>query len=187
MRKIILIVLTVGVLGGGSAIVAAQVSDDEPAGSSATQPTTTNEDVSGPCDEAEHANDPRCLPGGEDRGDNGGGADDQSGRDHPEDNGVADPNDIDEDISGPCDEAEHANDPECTGVTGGVPSDDDAFDDNGGDVDSSGPGSGGDDDSSGPGGGGDDSSGPGGGDDDSSGSGSGGDDDSSGSGSDDDD
>jgi hypothetical protein len=41
-----------------------------------------------------------------------------------------------EDISGPCDEAEHANDPRCTGVTTGDDRDDDH----------SGPGRGGDDD-----------------------------------------
>ena len=92
------------------------------------------------------------------------------------------------DISGPCDEAEHANDPRCTGVQ--VPGDDDDGDDDtidhhrrghgSGDEaeDNSGPGSGDDDhDSSGPGSGGDDSSGPGSGhDDDNSGSGSGDDD-----------
>jgi hypothetical protein len=61
------------------------------------------------------------------------------------------------DISGPCDEAEHANDPRCTG---GTP------------VGSSGPGPGRDDDRSGPSG--PDNSGPG---SDSSGPGSGGDDD----------
>jgi hypothetical protein len=63
-----------------------------------------------------------------------------------------------EDISGPCDEAEHANDPRCTGA---------ATDDR--DDDNSGPGSGGDDDR-------DDNSGHGsrhGGDDDNSGHGSG--------------
>jgi hypothetical protein len=83
------------------------------------------------------------------------------------------------DISGPCDEAEHANDPRCTGVQpgaapGGAVVDDhrgrgrgrgrggdDGFDDHGG--------------NSGPGGGGDDDSGHG-GDDDSSGHGSGDDD-----------
>jgi hypothetical protein len=65
-----------------------------------TTPNKAGVDISGPCDEAEHANDPRCagvnapaLPEG--------GADD---------------------ISGPCDEAEHANDPRCTGV--GVGNDD---------------------------------------------------------------
>ena len=58
-----------------------------------------------------------------------------------------------EDISGPCDEAEHANDPRCTG--GAVAGDDDdrGDDDRGG---NSGPGSAGDDDHSGSGHGGDD-------------------------------
>jgi hypothetical protein len=106
-------------------------------------------DISGPCDEAEHANDPRCTGAGDDRDDDDGRFDD----DHDDDG----------DISGPCDEAEHANDPRCTG----------AGDDRHGD--NSGPGSGDDsDDNSGPGSG-DDS------DDDNSGSGS----DNSGSGSDD--
>src|SRR4029077_19416864 len=35
-----------------------------------------------------------------------------------------------EDVSGPCDEAEHANDPRCTGVSTGA-QDDDGVDDNG--------------------------------------------------------
>jgi hypothetical protein len=52
-----------------------------------------------------------------------------------------------DDISGPCDEAEHANDPRCTGAAGA-------------DDDNSGPGSGDDDRDE------DDNSGPGGGDDD---------------------
>ena len=121
------------------------------------------------------------------------------------------------DISGPCDEAEHANDPRCAGTTtppatGGDPVDDDAGEDVGDDdgpapapaprVDNSGPGSmnsgpgsvnsgpgnaedRGDDDNSGPGSGDDDDddhSGPGHGGDDS-----GGDDDNSGPGSGDDD
>ena len=85
------------------------------------------------------------------------------------------------DISGPCDEAEHANDPRCTGVgatrvddhggrvdNSGPGNAEDRFDDDGGfdDDDNSGPGHGGDDgddDSSGHGGG---NSGHGGGDDD---------------------
>ena len=54
-------------------------------------------DISGPCDEAEHANDPRCT-----------------GVQVPED----DPSPGGIDISGPCDEAEHANDPRCTGAGG---------------------------------------------------------------------
>src|ERR671919_300406 len=77
------------------------------------------------------------------------------------------------DISGPCDEAEHANDPRCTGVTVPGADDDDNRDDDA-PVDSSGPGPGGqddDEDRSGPSG--DDNSGPS----DNSGPGSGGDDD----------
>ena len=76
------------------------------------------------------------------------------------------------DVSGPCDEAEHANDPRCTGVeddrdddnSGPGRGDDDHGDDDRGDDDNSGPGS----HSSGPGHADDD--------DDSSGHGSGGDD-----------
>jgi hypothetical protein len=78
------------------------------------------------------------------------------------DNSVA--NSLPGDISGPCDEAEHANDPRCTGA---APSDDDSGRHRG-DDDSSGHGGGddsgrhrGDDDSSGHGGGDDDSSGHG--------------------------
>ena len=63
------------------------------------------------------------------------------------------------DISGPCDEAEHANDPRCTGVP--VPGDDDRVDNSGPGSLNSGPGNAG----SGHGGGDDDNSGHGGGDD----------------------
>ena len=71
-----------------------------------------------------------------------------------------------EGVSGPCDEAEHANDPRCTG-TPAAGADDNGADDRGGDDDSSGPGH-----SSGPGedyghdSGADDNSGHGGGHDD---------------------
>jgi hypothetical protein len=64
-----------------------------------------------------------------------------------------------EDVRGPCDEAEHAGDPRCTGVAPATGADDDAVDDRGS---NSGPGSdhsGGHDDSSGR----EDSSGHGGG------------------------
>jgi hypothetical protein len=80
------------------------------------------------------------------------------------DNTVA--NSLPGDISGPCDEAEHANDPRCTGS---APSDDGSGRHSGGDDDS---GRQGGDDDSGHSGGDDDSSGHGGGDDDSSGHGS---------------
>ena len=71
-----------------------------------------------------------------------------------------------EDESGPCDEAEHANDPRCSGAT----TDDDDSSGSGGSDDSSGSSSGSGDDSSG---GDDDSSGRGRGRSGSSGSGSG--------------
>jgi len=189
MKKLLLTALTLVMVVAGATVAFGVVGDDDTSRAGTT--TTMGEDVSGPCDEAEHANDPRC---------NGEQADDDHGdrgRDHAEDND-ADDNDADdngdddagEDVSGPCDEAEHANDPQCTGT---APAPGTSVDNSGpGSVNSgpgsinSGPGNAedvGDDDSSGPGPGGDDdgfddggSSGPGGGDDDSSGHGSGDDD-----------
>jgi hypothetical protein len=140
---------------GGATIVLADSGEPDVALRSTT---STAEDISGPCDEAEHASDPRCAAGV-------GRVDDDRRRDHPEDDAidddvVEDDGGVIEDISGPCDEAEHAADPECAGVaTAAAVGDDDGFDDN------SGPGS----TSSGPGGPGEldddsgDSSGPGGG------------------------
>jgi hypothetical protein len=123
--------------------------------------TSTAGDISGPCDEAEHANDPRCTG--------------QPGPVVPTGTTTVDAS---TDISGPCDEAEHANDPRCTGQVG---DDDNSNRGPGGggggeDNSSSGPGSGDgadDNSNSGPGSGDDDAddddnsnSGPGGGDDD---------------------
>jgi len=71
--------------------------------------TGSREDVSGPCDEAEHANDPRCKAGAGDRR----GRDDRRGDDR---NGRV--RAAGEDVRGPCDELEHANDPRCTGAGG---------------------------------------------------------------------
>jgi len=102
------------------------------------------EDASGPCDEAEHANDPRCT---------GASASTPAPAQAPAATTADDPN---EDVSGPCDEAEHANDPRCTG---GAAAEDDDHGDNSG--------RGGHDD------GAEDRSGHGGGDDDRSGSNSG--------------
>jgi hypothetical protein len=113
------------------------------------------EDVSGPCDEAEHANDPRCAGPQRVEDDNQPAA---RGR-------AAEPG---EDVRGPCDEAEHANDPRCTGQAPVGDRDDrgEVKDDDHGRVDNSGPGSansgpgshhsGGDDDHSGRGHGGSD-------------------------------
>jgi len=164
MRRTLTLILGVALFGILAAVVVASQGADDPVGTTDTvtetvEHTTTVEDnpqreradddgqtgvdISGPCDEAEHANDPRCT---------GQAPATQA------------PAETGEDISGPCDEAEHANDPRCTGAPTGR-------------VDNSGPGSvnsghGGDDDHSGPGHGGDDSGG-----DDHSGHGGGGDDD----------
>jgi hypothetical protein len=200
MRRALTLTLAVALFGILAAVVVAQVGQDPaaPAGTT-TEGTTTGDtttedrttttettddrggdrgrgrddnrvrveddnpgDISGPCDEAEHANDPRCA-----------------GVNVPQQPAPAQPQAPAQgvDISGPCDEAEHANDPRCTGVGGG------RIDDHGGGS-NSGPGSGDfDDDHSGSGHSGgddfdDDSSGPGSGgddfDDDSSGHGGGG-------------
>ena len=53
----------------------------ESTGKTETTSTATGEDVSGPCDEAEHANDPRCTGGATLQDDD----DRQRGRDHAED------------------------------------------------------------------------------------------------------
>ena len=157
MRRALTLILGVALFGILAAVVVASQGADDPAGTTGTvtetvERTTTVED-------------------------------------NP--NRVRDDNDAAEreDVRGPCDEAEHANDPECTDVPT-VPGDDDDRVDNSGPgslnsgpgnaeddgeiEDHSGPGHGGDDDSSGPGSGDDDSSGSGGGD--SSGHGSGDDD-----------
>jgi hypothetical protein len=106
-----------------------------------TNAATTAEDVSGPCDEAEHANDPRC---------GGATASTPAPAPAPAQTTTID-DDANDDVSGPCDEAEHANDPRCTG--GAAVADDDHGDDSGrGDDDR-------DDDRSGHGGDGEDRSG----------------------------
>ena len=171
MRRTLTLILGVALFGILAAVVVASQGADDPASTETVtdtvERTTTVEDnptrrpmttarhsgvdISGPCDEAEHANDPRC----------GGQA--PTNQAPPAQNGV--------DISGPCDEAEHANDPRCTGAaTGDDRGHDDRGDDNSGrGSDNSGPGSshsgGDDDDSSGHGGGGNSGHG-GGGDDD---------------------
>ena len=119
MKKILLTGLTLALVIGGTTAVFAAVSDD-PAPSHTTRTTSTApEDVSGPCDEAEHANDPRCASGGGRHHETAG---DHHGRGR--DDGAEDVRDaeIGEDVPGPCDEAEHANDPRCAP---GVPAGDD--------------------------------------------------------------
>jgi hypothetical protein len=162
MRKAITLTLSVALLGIFAAVVVAAVGSSTDDGAS-TVPTVTTEtertttaqdrprqagvDISGPCDEAEHANDPRCTGAGwAGRLDNSGPGSVNSGRDFDD----------------------HGRDDDFDGDGR-----DDDFDDHGGDEefddDSSGSGHGGgddfDDDSSGSGHGGDDNSGRGGDDD----------------------
>jgi hypothetical protein len=89
--------------------------------------------------------------------------------DHAQENGLEQrgrTNEPGEDVRGPCDELEHANDPRCTGAPA-AGDDDNGADDRGGDDDSSGPGpNSGPSDSSGHDGDRDDNSGPGSGHDD---------------------
>ena len=142
MRRTLTLILGVALFGILAAVVVASQGADDPA----NHDTTAAETV-------EHTTTVEDNPARHNRK-----ADDKAAQ-----NGV--------DISGPCDEAEHANDPRCTGAaTGDDRGDDDRGDDNfGRGSDNSGPGGshsgGGDDDSSGHDGGGNSGHG-GGGDDD---------------------
>ena len=142
MSKLLLTALTLVLIAAGATVVLAATGDG---GSS---PATV--DLSGPCDEAEHATDPACA--GTAAGDDRDG--DDRGRDHAEDDGVGDDRGDDNpsaddlsgvDLSGNCDEAEHAADPECAGVapmtatTTAIDDDTDEFEDNSGPSENSGP------------------------------------------------
>jgi hypothetical protein len=141
MTKLLIGLLGAGVIATGGYAPATGLEADPartvslPAATSTEDTTTTAtlaatttadlNDISGPCDEAEHRNDPRCT-----------GASTPAPAPPP----VVTTADEDGpgDISGPCDEAEHRNDPRCTG---GAAADDRGHDDRG-DDDSSGQGSG---------------------------------------------
>ena len=177
MRRTLTLILGVALFGILAAVVVASQGADDPAGTTDTvtetvERTTTVEDnpnrvrdddnargvdISGPCDEAEHANDPRCT-----------GA--QAPAPRVDDDAPA----TGVDISGPCDEAEHANDPRCTGapvggqerVDNSGPGSVNSGHDDDGDDDDDRSGHGGGDDSGGDDHGGGGNSGPGGGGDD---------------------
>ena len=152
MTKLLIGLLGAGVIATGGYAAATSV-DADPArtvslpgatstGDTTTADTTTAEtttaatttddvdDISGPCDEAEHRNDPRCT---------GVSITPPAPAPAPAPGTTTDDG---ADISGPCDEAEHANDPRCTG---GAAADERGRDDDdrGGDDDNSGHGSGG--------------------------------------------
>lgn len=146
LNKVILALAVVLAIGVGVAVAAAITSTSFAGTTGTTDGATTiggtsstlqdstapvqtgTGDVSGPCDEAEHANDPQCS-----------GA--QTTEDNDDVAGV--------DVSGPCDEAEHADDPRCTGAQ--TRGDDD--ENNSGPSENSGPGNADEDseDNSGPG------------------------------------
>jgi len=132
VKKIILTAVTLTLAIGGASAVFAAVDDN-----STRTASTTMEDVSGPCDEAEHANDPRCA--------GGNGRHDEAVVDHRggiQDDDADEPRDaqVGEDVPGPCDEAEHANDPRCAAGTPAGPVGEEVDDDDPGSV-NSGPGS----------------------------------------------
>ncbi len=153
-NKLLVIVATVLAVGAGVAIAAGTN------GGSSSGPATTVVDVKGPCDEAEHANDPECagaqVPEDDQADDQGkDGTDDRGpGRDHAEDDAVVG-DDVNDDNAGQGEVEDNDDQGEV----------EDRNDDNSGPSANSGPGSshdGGDDDNSGPSG----HSGSGGGDDD---------------------
>jgi hypothetical protein len=157
MMKFLIGLLGAGVLATGGYAAATNTHADPPrtvsvpgattnhdvttAATTASAPAATAEDVSGPCDEAEHANDPRCT-----------GASASMPAPAPAQAPATTTDDANEDVSGPCDEAEHASDPRCTGGAA-------AEDDDHGDGSGRGGHEDGDDDRSGHDGGGDDRSG----------------------------
>ncbi len=91
MRKTLTLTLAVALFGILTAVVVAQVGQDS-SPSSTTAPTTTTEDRTTTAEDRTTTAD-----------------DDGAVRDERNDDAAGD-------ISGPCDEAEHANDPRCAGV-----------------------------------------------------------------------
>jgi hypothetical protein len=145
-----LIAAVAGLLIGGGAFVGAATVDSTDASENVTTESTVGDDVSGPCDEAEHADDPRC--------DGSQRPEDDDANQAGDDAGEAGDDDIDDDAD------EDAGDDDGPGNPDH--GDDDDVDDNSGPGPNSGPGNADDDDqddgdSSGPGGGDEDSSGPG--------------------------
>ena len=96
-NKIIVLALTVLALGAGAAVAASRGGGDDPVSATTSTAISTVADVKGPCDEAEHANDPECagpqVPEDNDQAEN---------EDANEDNGQADddgPNhDVNDDV-----------------------------------------------------------------------------------------
>jgi hypothetical protein len=85
-KKLLIGTAAVLALGAGANVVATAAGSDDPVGVV---------DISGPCDEAEHAGDPRCTGAAGDDDDDNSGPSENSGPGNSEDDGD------DEDHSGP--------------------------------------------------------------------------------------
>ncbi len=156
MTKILIGMLSLALVGVGGLVAAVDgFGDDQsvrsvsiPAGTTtagtttSAGATTSAEDVSGPCDEPEHATDPRCTGEGTAAG---GNDDDREPAVEPSVTTTGTTTGA-EDVSGPCDEPEHATDPRCTGdgatTDGGEDRSGSSHDDNDNDEDRSGSNSG---------------------------------------------
>jgi hypothetical protein len=134
MLSRLLLTIALPAVGLASAVGVAAALNETP--SAPPKASVQLADVSGPCDEAEHVNDPRCtgatptpapapapaVTPGVTPAPIPAPAPAPAATPAPANRAV--------DISGPCDEAEHANDPRCTGATGARS--DDRSDDHGG-------------------------------------------------------
>ena len=129
MTRILIGMLSLALVGVGGLVAAVDGFGEDRLARSVSIPagTTTDgvEDVSGPCDEAEHADDPRCTgvaPAGSTT--NGATTAATTTSATTTTNAKTTGATTTADISGPCDEAEHADDPRCTGG-GATDADDD--------------------------------------------------------------
>ena len=120
--KIVIGLLAAAILGTGGFAFAAGVDDTQPArtvslpgtttaattgatttddiviGTAPATTTANGEDISGPCDEAEHANDPRCTRAVAHDDDNSGpGSGDDNDHDHEDNSGHGSGHDNDDD------------------------------------------------------------------------------------------
>lgn len=110
-KRIAMIVAATALLGLVGGLAMATV-----VGGSSSPAAPIGHTMSGPCDEPEHADDPRCE-GPQRAEDDVTATPEETAAAGPRPTATASPRDDDgpDDISGPCDEAEHANDPRCTG------------------------------------------------------------------------
>ena len=162
-RRPATLALLTGALAGAGLLAGVTALTAPPTPAPITTQTISDEapgDISGPCDEAEHNSDPRCGATTADSTNTTASTalsttDRATATTAP---AASTATSTPGDISGPCDEAEHANDPRCTGAesagedNSGPGSrhsghdDDDADDDDRDDEDRSGSNSGSDDD-----------------------------------------